>query len=80
MDQQSEALQLLREIRADIRAQVQLTERMHERAETFRDEALQSQKKAMTQQKRAIKAIALFSIFLGAIFGAILSLMIFGRK
>ena len=77
MDQQSEALQLLREIHADIRAQIQLTERMHERAETFREQAMRLQKRGTA---RAFWAMAVIGLLFGLAIAASLWFGIFGNK
>lgn len=77
MDQQSEALQLLREIRADIRAQTQLTERMHERGEAFREQVMRLQKRGTA---RAFWAAAGLGLLFGLAIAACLWFLVKDQK
>jgi t-SNARE complex subunit (syntaxin) len=54
MDQQEKIVELLQEIRDDIRAHTELVKRVNEDAIAFREEAMQGQKEAMRGQKKAI--------------------------
>jgi hypothetical protein len=77
MDQQAEALQLLREIRADIRAQTQIAERAQERNELFREQAIRLQKRGTA---RIFWTMAVLGLFFGLTIAACLFFLIKDQK
>ena len=76
MDQQSESLSVLREIRDAIQKLADATKRMDDETRRYRDEIDRNQKVMIAQQKRNFKGMLFLAVVFGLFFGAILAGML----